>query len=337
MHQKKLSPNQQCRFMALLADLLANGFSLQESLSLLQKINLFPAVVLEELQVSLATGQTFQEILRCIGLKEEQLLQIELAEIHGDLIATLQGIVHQLTLLEKFRKDLKKLLSYPILLFFFLFGILFSMRQILLPQLLLSDMIDPSHWGFWVIQYMHLYLLGAFLFFLCSAGVWRWTARRKDVMIRADFYGRLFFIGPVFKLYQSAYLALEIGKLFQKGLELRQVIFCLKEAKKGGLAQLFAEKTAAKLEAGEPLAPQFEECTFLTAEFSRIVQQGEAKGNLGKELLFYSEVARDRFFQKIDRWLQWLQPVLFLAVALFILMIYASILLPLYENMGDVL
>ncbi|MGG5359474.1 MULTISPECIES: competence type IV pilus assembly protein ComGB [unclassified Enterococcus] len=337
MPQKTLSTNQQCRFMTLLADLLSNGFSLQEALSLLQKISLFPESVLEELQHSLETGRTFQEILRCIGLKEEQLLQVELAEIHGDLIATLQGIAQQLTLLEKFRKDLKKLLSYPILLFFFLFGILFSMRQILLPQLVLSDMIDSAHWGFKLIQYVHLYLLGGISLFLFSAGAWRLLARRRDVIARADFYGQLFFIGSIFKLYQSAYLSLEIGKLFQKGLELKQVIFCLKEAKKGSLAQLFAERTAVKLETGEPLAQQFEDCAFLTAEFSRIIQQGEAKGNLGKELLFYSEVARDRFFQKIDRWLQWLQPILFLAVALFILLIYAAILLPLYENMGEVL
>ncbi len=144
-------------------------------------------------------------------------------------------------------------------------------------------------------------------------------------------------IGSLFSLYQSSYIALEFGKLFYEGLELRQIIFCLKETKQGSLIQLLAFRLTKGLESGISLAQQFETYSFLTAEFSQIVLQGEAKGNLGKELLFYSKLARQHFFQKVNRGLSWIQPVLFLGIASLILLIYAAILLPVYGNIEEVL
>lgn len=118
---------------------------------------------------------------------------------------------------------------------------------------------------------------------------------------------------------------------------MRQIIFCLKETKQGSLIQLLAFRLTKGLESGIPLSQQFQKYSFLTEEFSQIVLQGEAKGNLGKELLFYSEFVRQQFFQKMNRWLHWIQPIIFLGIAGLILLVYAAILLPVYGNIEEVL
>ncbi|MBX4224158.1 type II secretion system F family protein, partial [Enterococcus faecium] len=84
----------------------------------------------------LKEGQPFSEVLSQTGYGAEQLVQIELAELHGNLPATLLEIAKQFRLFEGFRNDLKKLLAYPMLLLTFLLGILFSMRLLVLPQLI---------------------------------------------------------------------------------------------------------------------------------------------------------------------------------------------------------
>lgn len=101
--------------------------------------------------------------------------------------------------------------------------------------------------------------------------------------------------------------------------------------------QQLALQMANELEKGISLATQFEKYSFLTEEFSTIVQQGELKGNLGKELLFYSNYTRQHFFERLNRWLSWIQPVLFLVIACLILMIYAAVLLPIYGNLEEVI
>lgn len=88
---------------------------------------------------------------------------------------------------------------------------------------------------------------------------------------------------------------------------------------------------------GQPLVEQLEDYSFFTKEFTIIVHQGEAKGKLGAELLLYSELIWGRFFSKLERLMTWIQPLIFLLVAVLIVTIYAAILLPIYGNMEGVL
>lgn len=229
------------------------------------------------------------------------------------------------------------MISYPCLLCLFLLGILVALRQFILPQLLTSEMVMDTHWGIRFLQSFHWYVL----LVLLSVGLLclfiKIRLLKMDMIQRGEWFSNKPLIGSLFSLYQSSYIALEFGKLFYEGLELRQIIFCLKETKQGSLIQLLAFRLTKGLESGISLAQQFETYSFLTAEFSQIVLQGETKGNLGKELLFYSKLARQHFFQKVNRGLSWIQPVLFLGIASLILLIYAATLLPVYGNIEEVL
>ncbi|WP_165005444.1 MULTISPECIES: competence type IV pilus assembly protein ComGB [unclassified Enterococcus] len=334
---KTLNRKQQGQFVQVMGELLANGFSLQEALWLLHHIRLLPAPPLENAQKLLQEGHPLYDVLNQMGFDQEQLVQIELAETHGNLIETLHGLAEQFRLVDGFRKELKKLISYPLLLMLFLIGILISLRQIILPQLIGTNMVMEGHWGVHFIQSVHWYFFGMIG---VASSVWGWMNKKltkMDVIQKSEWISRKIGIGKVYALYQSAYLALEIGKLFYEGLELKQIIFCLQETKKGSLLQSLAVQMMDGLETGIPLAMQFQHYDFLTEEFSKIILQGEAKGNLGKELLFYSELTRKQFFQQISHWLHWLQPILFLGVAALILTIYAAILLPVYGNIEEVL
>lgn len=262
---------------------------------------------------------------------------MELAEVHGNLVETLKGIAEQFRLIEQFRRDLKKVISYPLVLLVFLVGILVSLSEFVLPQLLQTDMVTTTHWGIRLLQTSPWLFLGAVGSSIFCGSMIFFRLKKLEVVKRSEWISKQWMIGKIYRSYQSAYLALEIGKLFYEGLDLKQIIRCLKETKEGSLVQSLAYQLMEGLELGIPLAQQFEQYGFLTTEFSRIVLQGEAKGNLGKELLFYSDLTRKEFFQKIHRWLHWVQPVLFLGIAVLILLIYVAILLPVYGNIEEVL
>ncbi|MBO0462404.1 MULTISPECIES: competence type IV pilus assembly protein ComGB [unclassified Enterococcus] len=337
IHFKKMPPKQQARFIQTIGELLSNGFSLQQALDLVDLLQLVPQVYIHFAKKNLQAGESFHSVLQQLGFKQEQLVQVELAEIHGNLVETLKGIAEQFRLVETFRKELKKVISYPLLLLIFLLGIFVSLRELVLPQLLQTEMVSTTHWGIYLLQSSHWLFLGVFgSCFLCGSAIF-FRLKNWEAIKRSEWISKQWAIGRLYRSYQSAYLALEIGKLFYEGLDLKQIIRCLKETKEGSLVQSLAYQLMQGLEVGIPLAQQFEQYSFLTTEFSRIVLQGEAKGNLGKELLFYSEITRKEFFQKIHRWLHWIQPVLFLGIAALILLIYAAILLPVYGNIEEVL
>ncbi len=99
----------------------------------------------------------------------DQLLQIELAETHGDLAQTLLGIAEQMRLVQRQRENFLKSCIYPALLLVFLIVILLGMRFFLLPQLLTSGMIRAEDFSVQLIKAVPMIGLGIILFALTDA------------------------------------------------------------------------------------------------------------------------------------------------------------------------
>lgn len=68
-----------------------------------------------------------------------------------------------------------------------------------------------------------------------------------------------------------------------------------------------------------------------------MITYGEIKSKLGSELEIYAQESWTQFFSQLHQATQFIQPIIFLVIALTIVMIYAAILLPIYQNMGGVL
>lgn len=114
-----MTVKEQAKYIQLLGDLLMNGFSIQEAIEILLKIQSVTKKHLQITQRLLQEGYPFYDALQQMGFSHEKLVQVELAETHGNLIETLKGIAEQFRLVEEFRKELKKIISYPCLLMIF--------------------------------------------------------------------------------------------------------------------------------------------------------------------------------------------------------------------------
>lgn len=73
---------------------------------------------------------------------------------------------------------------------------------------------------------------------------------------------------------------------------------------------------------------------FFKRELSLMIEYGEIKGKLGQELDIYAQVSWENYFRKLRQMTQWLQPLIFILVAIIIVMIYAAMLLPMYQTIG---
>ena len=332
--ETKLSRKQRIDFVHLLGDLLANGFSLQQALGFFLSANLFSQTVVSIVQQNLYQGNSLAMSFAQLNYSPDQVLQIELAESHGDLAQTFVGIAQQMKLVQKQRENFLKAVSYPLLLLLFLIMILLGMRIFLLPQLLASGMIQAEEFSVQLINHVPIIGLGLLIVLLLSLLGWREWGKRNSYLHRFRYLARIPLVGNLFSNYYSAYFALEWGKLFQQGLELHQIIECLLVVDGQSLMQELAAELKIRLAQGNPLAEELKRYPFLTKEFSRIVFQGEARGNLGKELLTYSQLVWRRFFNQLEFLCSWLQPLVFLIVALLIVSLYVTILLPLTNLEG---
>lgn len=332
--KNKMTRKQRIDFVHLLGDLLENGFSLQQAFDFFINANLFDSSILDTVQQDLHEGKSLAASFSQMNYSNDQVLQIELAESHGNLSQTLLGIAEQMRLVQRQRENFLKAVSYPLLLLVFLIVILLGMRFFLLPQLLDSGMIRAEDFSVQLIESVPLIGLGMIILLLFLVLGWQNWGKRQDYLVRFRFLAKIPLIGSLFSNYYSAYFALEWGKLFQQGLELQQIIECLLVIDGKSLMQELAADLKLRLGQGNTLAEELKRYPFLTKEFSRIVFQGEARGNLAKELLTYSQLVWRRFFNQLEFLCSWLQPLVFLIVALLIVSLYLTMLLPLTNLEG---
>jgi len=325
------------QFLEMLVSLLENGFSLQESLSVMQRNQQFSLGILQCFTEGLAKGATFAECFYQAGFSLQEMTQVQLADMHGNVVTTLKNILATMQIIRKQKKELSKVATYPVLLFIFVIVLLFAMRFFLLPSLLQSGMIETQHWSIGVISYGPFVMGGTVLFIGILASVCLWYSKRQSVIYRAVLTARLPLVGRVYRMYQTSYFSLEWGKMFKQGLEARQILAFMETVNPHSLVASLAKELNQALSFGKPLAEELEQYSFLLPEFSLIILQGEVKGKLGEELLLYSQLLTKRIVGKVEGWLRWVQPVVFLFIAVLIMAIYIAMFLPMYENIGSVM
>lgn len=317
--------------------LLENGFRLQESLQVMLRSQQFSQELLMTIQEGLIEGKSLGECFQIIGFSEQEVVQIQLAEVHGSLAETLQNLLKSNQLMAHQRTELQKIMMYPFILFLFSMGMLLSMRWILLPQLLASNMVQADHWGILFLTHSPIIFLLILSSGLLIGMIHHQWLKRKSFLQRARYWSAVPFIGSWYRLYQTSYFALEWGKLFREGLEMKQILETLIQLPQQSLMVTLAHELNNGLRSGVILTEQLTEYAFLTPEFSFIVFQGELKGKLGEELLIYHQLLLNKLIQKVEKTLKWVQPTVFLLIAVVIVMIYVSMFLPIYGNIGGLI
>ena len=330
------SKKQSAAFFKLLSDLLKNGFSISDSFSFMKKTKVFSDKTITFLINRLEQGEELAGTLAVLGFSEEIITQIEFAQRHGDLSFTLKGIEEHMQVVQKQKENTSKILLYPMILLVFLFVALIGMRQFLLPQLELSGLTVTDNLGVQVIKGSPYYLCGVIAVFLFTAAIFSSYLNKRTSLERARIFARI----PVFRSYYiqytSAFFALEWGKLFAQGMEIKQIIGVMKQLSNQSLMKELAGGIEEKLIEGKPFYDQLEEFSFLAEELAAIIQQGEVKGNLGKELMIYSSLCRERFFTRVEKIIQWIQPIIFLVIALAVVSVYGAMLLPIYGGIENI-
>ncbi|MDH6365555.1 competence protein ComGB [Enterococcus sp. PF1-24] len=337
MLKKKISLLDKQRFAGNLADLLEHGFSFKESLQFMAKTDSFNQRLLKIFQKNLALGRPLSYSFLKAEYSPQQITQIRFAEMHGNLITTLKSMERQMLLMAKQRKELQKVVTYPCLLLLFLVGIMFALRQIILPQLLAGGIVDEKHLAIRFLQEFPLYLGGIAFLVMLLVLISKVFFRQVSPLKKATFLSKLPFFRKYYQTYLSGHFSLEWGKLFQEGLELKQVLFCMKKTPKQNVMREMALELEKGMRQGRTLVEQLQKYPFLTREFLMIVEQGEVKGKLGSELVIYSELVSQRFFRQMEKLMTFIQPLIFLLVAVLIILVYSAMLLPIYGNMEDLI
>ncbi|QIL45829.1 type II secretion system F family protein [Vagococcus coleopterorum] len=325
-------------FVEVLSALMINGFTLNEAIPFMEVIMPQLKVELFELNRTFLEGKTLSEGLGLLGFTDYEKMILYLGEMDGNLSESLVLIAERLQKQKARQGELKKVLTYPIILVGFLMGILFAMRWVVLPEVK-QTVAGRNQFSFanFIINWGPESVLIIGVIFCLSGVIFLIVTRDKSGLERLSLLSRM----PVFHLYISyvmtAFFANEIGKLLLSGLEMQDILKVMGQSGAGRVSKDFSEQVITCYQKGLGWGQSLKGIPFLKKELGHIVQRGEAKGKLGKELMLYSERLWQDLNTKVETALVWIQPLIFVGIAIVILLVYGALLLPIYQEMEGVI
>ena len=321
-----MSTLKQKKIIELFHNLFSSGFHLAEIVDFLGRSALLEAAYVAEMRSGLSAGLSFSEIMNRLGFSDNVVTQLSLSELHGNLSLSLEKIGFYLENLAKIKKKMIEVATYPIMLLGFLVLIMLGLRNYLLPQL------ESQNLATQVIGHLPQIFFGlAATIFIGLLAVWLAYKRSSKIA----FYSRLArlpLLGYFVRSYLTAYYAREWGNMIGQGLELSQ-IFDIMQQQPSQLFREIGEDMAQALQSGQGYAEKVAAYPFFRQELSLMIEYGEIKSKLGSELEVYAEKTWEDFFTKVNQSMNFVQPLVFIFVALVIVLLYAAMLLPIYQNM----
>lgn len=143
---------------------------------------------------------------------------------------------------------------------------------------------------------------------------------------------RLPFLRPFLQDYLTAFYAREWGSMIAQGLELNQ-IFPVMQGQRSRLFREIGQDLEVALARGRSFSDHIQTYPFFKRELALMIEYGEAKSKLGSELEIYADKTWAGFFHRLNKAMNVVQPLVFVFVALMIVLLYAAMLLPIYENL----
>lgn len=321
----------QVLFFQELGELLQSGYSIAHSLDILAAAHTPWTTWLATVNARLNQGVPLHVVLDQT-VSQAVLLQIKLADQHGNLSETLVTIGRHLAQVQQQQQKIKQVLQYPIVLIGLLGLMLIGMKLFLYP--ILQQWQDTAVLDSGETQQVMWYVIGMIVVALCF-GIWHW--RRLPARQRLKMLSRLWLIGPIVKTIVTYQVAQQLAVLLANGLTVPEILaeMCgIQGQKNQQLAILLAEDAHIALQSGCTLSEYILKQPYFNQALAGYFVRGHEPKRLAGYLAYYAKLQYHQVMQRTNRLIDMLQPIFFGVIGIAIIAVYLSMLLPMYQTIG---
>lgn len=320
----KLSKQQLGEWFILLKGLLDNGFSLKQAVRFTAIFRIKSAKLGQQVDQKLGQGISLAAALKP-QIPIDIYYQLYLAEKHGSLRDSLTAISQHYVLQEKERRRLQALLAYPCMLLCLLLLLFIGIQAFIMPQI--SDLPGNNQ------SSMHSVMIYLLTVLLCATliAIWRWCKfRRLTCLEKAVIRSRLPLIGQLWRNYYAYYVCDALSLMLSQGLSLKEVCDSLLGYDEHALLCQLAQRYQSL---GGDATALVQQLSFIPEEVLVLINRGLTTRDLGCQLAMLAHLKFEQLEQLYEKRLSMVQPILFGVIAIGIIGMYLSILLPIYHAM----
>ncbi|MGO4929071.1 competence type IV pilus assembly protein ComGB [Fundicoccus sp. Sow4_D5] len=331
---KRLNAKQRAYLLITLADMLEEGFSINQSLVFMKLLMKPQAGQIESIIIQLQQGQSFERSIQELGYSVSTVAQLFYAQRQGRFIEALRATAMQMQQVQNYQQKIIKVITYPLIMGSFLIAMMFGMRILLLPHIMsfISQETYDSNvlvrllvMFFNYLPQISLFLLSSnLIIYLCID----FYLLRLDYLDRYRLLLRFPFLSYWVRSYCSYKLSKELGYFFEGGYSLLQTVEVLTLYPIDPFLTEIAERLKYGLVQGEPLVEIIKDMNLFSIELPMVIYQGELTSQTAQKCKVYSDKLFHDLMEDVAKKIGYIQPFLFLVIAILILGMYLTIMLP---------
>lgn len=333
-YSSKIAAKHRPYFLKTLAELLKEGFSLNQSLTFMQLLMKPQAPLIQQMIQALGQGQTFEKSIQPLGYPISVVAQLFYAQKQGRFIVALEASAAQLKQIQSYQSKIIKVITYPALMGVFLIALLFGMRTLLLPHIIsfiAQDVYDSNLLirlliGFFT--FLPQISLFTFALLLILYFIFDFYLMHLSHISRFQLLRRLPLIKPWINSYCSYKLSRELGYFFEGGYSLQQTIDVLTLYPVDPFLTEIALQLKHGMMQGTPLATIISEMQLFSDELPLIIYQGELTSQMAQKCNVYSDKLFHDLWEDIAKKINYIQPLMFLLIAILVMAMYLTMMLP---------
>ncbi|WP_165996653.1 competence type IV pilus assembly protein ComGB [Bacillus sp. Cs-700] len=342
MRRSKWKLDRKADFLCRVGKMLEEGYSLAKCLevyALYQNDHIRANI--ELIILRLKGGDSFHDVLADFHFPGDILSYLYMSE-QRDFATGISASGQLMKTRSEWQKRLRSTLAYPIFLFWMTAIMLFVVGKYLLPQFnTLYQTLDVplpfiSKFFMELVRFMPAIVVGVIVlsiaFYLSTLVKNKPTSAVQKMII----YSKVPFVHLFIPLYLTHHTSLHLGLLLQSGLSIAEAFSLLTKQSHFVFFQEEASRVSLSLMRGEKLEGLFDHASLYVPEFKEILMHGQVSGNLGRELILYGEVVGERFEELVKKGFMILQPVSFVGVGLVVMLMFMSILMPMFYYLQNI-
>ncbi|WP_079479682.1 type II secretion system F family protein [Halobacillus salinus] len=332
--RERLSVKTQILFFHRISHILSKGYPLLEAMKIAAwDPKLIP--ITSELSIQLQRGATLDEAFEKVNFSPFVVTFLYFGKHHLDLSGTFRQCEKMLTLQSTYKQKVIQALRYPLFLLLFIIIAFGVIQRNILPNFLLLFENERTLWLMKLISLsLNLFGIVAILLTLLSL-LWYLFSPKVELPTYLKMIDRIKLIREAYSLVLSYLFTSHMQTLLSTGLSLKQSLDLITHQTRHRVLAHYGERILQDLQDGKTIGQAIHPCSLLREELTNLFHQTNDVQALTSELELLEHFYLNYMETTLSKWVQRIQPTFFILIAILVVTIYASIMLPLYQWMDQ--
>ncbi|WP_268913200.1 type II secretion system F family protein [Lentilactobacillus sp. SPB1-3] len=329
MNSDKWPINTKAYFFKNVGNLIASGFSLDHALEFTVETEPKLAKAVSQIANDLSNGMQFALSVRPF-IDVETYQQLMVAERHGQLSVTLTELGRFFEARQRQMKKIQEILLYPFFLLGMLTLLVVGIKVVIMPSVseiaTTNTSVDSHNLFTWCVIFMFLIILGTAAY----------EVKQKTKIQKMAILIRFPLVGQVMQSYINYYLAGNLAVMLRNGLPSKEIIELLNTFERNSLLHNLGTSLNRELVDGVDIKIVVSKYAFISKEMINFFNTGLTTPQIAQSMNAYSQKHFEEFSRRVDRLINLVQPVMFCAIGVAIVLAYYQLLMPIYGSLKEI-